>query len=73
MKDFSSPFTYFNLRFSHPLFHLMLESGTLRAKPSGLGKVHHEIMTGDEWTFGHGRRLKTYAMIDDTIKSPKKR
>ena len=29
--------------------------------------------TGDEWTFGHGRRLKTDAKIDDTIKSPKKR
>ena len=68
-EQFSSPFTYFNLWFPYPLLHLMLEIVTLRAKHSGLWKVHHEL-TGDEWTLGHGRWLKTGAIIDNTIKSP---
>ena len=71
-ERFPSLFSYFNLWFAYPLFDLMLERGTLRAQPSGLWKVHHEI-TGDEWTFGHGRWLKTDAIIYDTIKSPRKR
>ena len=25
--------------------------------------------TGDEWTFGHGRSLKTDTKIDDTVKA----
>ena len=73
MKDF--PLLWHTSTFDFPT---LCYAWCLKEVPFGRSLPDYEncIMkswTGDELTFGHGRWLKTDAIIDDTIKSPKKR